>query len=67
MNVRRGLNIGFLQMESFIRYGLLMDLLKTDPGGRQPGALRLYTINVPFTPPNDDIEFADVSIPELVL
>lgn len=65
MDVRRGLNIGFLQVESFIRYGLLFDLLRTDRPSRQPTAI--CNLNTPFTPPNDDIEFVDVNIVDLIL
>ncbi|VDN93168.1 unnamed protein product [Brugia pahangi] len=58
MDVRRGFNSGLMQIESFIRFGLIFGMMKTDSNDEQ-NVLTPCNINSTFEPTNGDIKFAD--------
>ncbi|VBB29382.1 unnamed protein product [Acanthocheilonema viteae] len=59
MNVRRSFNTGLMQIESFIRLALIFGMMKTSGDKEAENVTSSYNINIPFTPTNDDITFAD--------
>ncbi|VDM16250.1 unnamed protein product [Wuchereria bancrofti] len=66
MDVRRGFNSGLMQIESFIRFGLVFGMMKTDSNDEQ-NVLAPYDINSTFEPISGDIKFADDDLSDRLL
>lgn len=60
---RPAFNIHLKRMESLVRFGMLLDLLKTETT-KERNMMELCKISTPFAPQFDDIEFADAILPE---
>ncbi|KAM3719893.1 TWiK family of potassium channels protein [Dirofilaria immitis] len=59
VNVRRGFNIGLMQIESFIHLSLIFGIMKADLNGKGK-VYTSYNINIPVISPNDNVESDDI-------